>query len=489
MKNANFNKIGWRFENSYCSLPQALLSHVDRKPVIDPKLVYINKDLCRDLDLNIDKTSADLMAEIFSGNSLPDGAASIAQAYAGHQFGYFTFLGDGRALLIGEHKNKRNQKFDVQLKGSGKTPYSRNGDGKAALGPVLREYIISEAMHSLGVPTTRALAVVKTGEKVFRESELEGAVLTRVASSHIRVGTFEFLAASEDIASLRTLTKYSLKRHFPNKKIIKNCAISLLESVIEKQAELIIEWMRIGFVHGVMNTDNVTISGETIDYGPCAFMDKYNLNAVFSSIDSQGRYSYGNQPTIAHWNLVKFAESLLPIIDDNKKRAIKIAEEQLSKFVKKFNDGWFEMMRKKIGIKEKEKEDKDFIISLLSILQNNSADYTNFFISLSYDHIMGLKVYSTGDFLKWKEKWKNRIKLERGGESDARLIMKKNNPVFIPRNNVVEDVLLSIEKNGDYEPMNKFCNILRHPYEYKKDKNYYMFPSKNMSNYKTFCGT
>ena len=316
--NNTISKVGWRFDNTYSKLPNTMLSKLAPVPVKAPKIVVLNSPLSKELGLDFSNIKDEDLSLIFSGNKLPEGSDTIAQAYAGHQFGHFTMLGDGRAIVIGEHLSKNNQRFDIQFKGSGRTPFSRNGDGRAALGPMLREYIISEAMHSLNIPTTRSLAVVKTGETVMRETPLIGAILTRVAKSHIRVGTFQYAVTSKDKNDLKALFDYTMNRHYPSLKKSNNPAIALLNTVIEKQTKLIVDWIRVGFIHGVMNTDNMTISGETIDYGPCAFMDYYDPETVFSSIDYQGRYAFFNQPGIAKWNLARFAESLIPLIDDNK---------------------------------------------------------------------------------------------------------------------------------------------------------------------------
>ena len=326
------SKIGWHFDNSYSKLPNTMLSKLSPVPVKAPKLAILNHSLSKELGLNFSNTSDENLASMFAGNLLPEGSDTIAQAYAGHQFGYFTMLGDGRAIVIGEHISKNNKRFDIQFKGSGKTPFSRNGDGRAALGPMLREYIISEAMHGLNIPTTRSLAVVKTGEDVIRETPLPGAILTRVAASHIRVGTFQYMTATEDEKNLKTLADYTIDRHYPNIKNSNTTALDLLKIVIEKQTKLVTDWMRVGFIHGVMNTDNMTISGETIDYGPCAFMDVYDPETVFSSIDQHGRYAYFNQPGITKWNLARFAETLIPLINDNKDKAIEIATETINSF-------------------------------------------------------------------------------------------------------------------------------------------------------------
>ena len=355
-------KIGWKFDNTYSNLSESMLSKLNPTPVKTPELVLFNHNLSKEIDLDFSQIDNKELALIFSGNQLPEGSESIAQAYAGHQFGHFTILGDGRALTIGEHLDRNKNRYDIQFKGSGQTPYSRNADGRAALGPMLREYIISEAMHNLGVPTTRSLAVIKTGEDVVRESILEGAILTRIASSHIRVGTFQYALISKNKNDLKTLFDYTLKRHYPNIKKSGSSAVDLLKVVLEKQINLICNWMRIGFIHGVMNTDNMTISGETIDYGPCAFMDKYDPGTVFSSIDHQGRYAYFNQPRIALWNLERFAESLLALINDDSKVAIKIANEVLKEFPEKYKKKWLEMMKKKLGLVGDDHNDEQLII-------------------------------------------------------------------------------------------------------------------------------
>ena len=344
---SEISKIGWHFDNSYARLPETMLSRLAPIPVQKPKLIILNHALSKDLGLDFSTLTDEHIASMFAGNLLPQGSEPIAQAYAGHQFGHFTMLGDGRAIVMGEHLTPGNKRIDIQFKGSGRTPYARGADGRAALGPMLREYIISEAMHALGIPSTRSLAVVTTGENVIRETPLPGAILTRVAASHIRVGTFQYIAMGGDVQILEDLVHYAIDRHYPNLKGIKNPAQGLLKAVIEKQAELITNWMRVGFIHGVMNTDNMTISGETIDYGPCAFMDTYNPATVFSSIDHNGRYAYANQPAIAHWNLARFAETLLPLIHDKQDKAIKIAEEIINSFSSVYKKHWLAMMRKK----------------------------------------------------------------------------------------------------------------------------------------------
>ena len=342
--------IGWHFDNSYYKLPKSFREEIDPVPVKKPELIVLNENLAKNVSLDFSNLNKDEISHILSGNDLPKGSNSIAQAYAGHQFGHFTMLGDGRAVLIGEHISKSNERFDIQFKGSGKTSFSRSGDGRAALGPMLREYIISEALHFLDIPTTRSLAVVKTGEEVFREEVLIGAILTRIASSHIRVGTFQYIAARQKKDELEILVDYVIDRHYPNIKDEKNKALELLKVLMEKQISLVINWMRVGFIHGVMNTDNMSVSGESIDFGPCAFMDTYNSNTVFSSIDQFGRYSFSNQPKITKWNIARFAECLLPLIDENENKAIELATEVIDKFENKYQRKWLNMMRDKLGM-------------------------------------------------------------------------------------------------------------------------------------------
>jgi uncharacterized protein YdiU (UPF0061 family) len=373
--------IGWHFDNTYSKLSKTFREEIKPTPVHDPNLVILNKQLAKDLNLDFSKIDNKNLAKLFSGNILPNGTNTIAQAYAGHQFGHFTMLGDGRAVLLGEHLvNKK--RFDIQFKGSGRTSFSRTGDGRAALGPMLREYIISEAIHALGIPTTRSLAVVSTGEKVIRENLLPGAILTRVASSHIRVGTFQYVAAKQNIDDLHTLVDYTINRHYPEIKFSKNKALDLLNLVMEKQCKLVVNWMRVGFIHGVMNTDNMAISGETIDYGPCAFMDFYNPKTVFSSIDKLGRYSFSNQPPITKWNLARLAECLIPLIHQNEEAAIKIATETIDNFQNIYENKWLNMMRDKLGLFGKDKNDLKLINDLLHWMELNKVDYTNTFCHL-----------------------------------------------------------------------------------------------------------
>ncbi len=479
--------IGWHFDNTYSKLSNTFKENIKPTPVHDPELVILNEELASTLNLNFSKTDKKKLAEIFSGNSIPEETNTIAQAYAGHQFGHFTMLGDGRAVLLGEHLVNNENRFDIQFKGSGRTSFSRGGDGRAALGPMLREYIISEAIHSLNIPTTRSLAVVKTGEKVVRENLLQGAILTRVASSHVRVGTFQYIAATQNIENLNTLVDYTINRHYPEIKNSKSKALDFLNLVMEKQCQLVINWMRVGFIHGVMNTDNMAISGETIDYGPCAFMNNYDPKTVFSSIDKFGRYAFSNQPPITKWNLARFAECLIPLIDKNEDNAIKLATDLIDNFQNIYEDKWLNMIRDKLGLFGEDKNDKNLINELFDWMEKNKVDYTNTFCHLM--NINSDEVYKNKDFINWKNKWKKRSKLNNPTKEKQIELMKKNNPVVIPRNHKVEEALDEADK-GNLDKMNKLLNVLRYPYS--NNGNLYEFqklPPASEKNYKTFCGT
>ena len=481
--------IGWRFDNTYSKLPDPFISNTSPIPVKSPELIILNDNLAKQLGLNFSLISKKDLSNLFSGNSLPEGSKSIAQAYAGHQFGHFTMLGDGRAVLMGEHISKNNERFDIQFKGSGQTPFSRNGDGRAALGPMLREYIISEAMHSLNIPTTRSLAVVKTGEDVVRENILQGAILTRVASSHLRVGTFQYVAMRNNESELRTLVDYTINRHYPNIKKSKNKALDLLKVLIELQIDLVVNWMRVGFIHGVMNTDNMSISGETIDYGPCAFMDTYDPQTVFSSIDELGRYAYFNQPSITKWNLARFAECLIPLIDPKKDKAIEIATETINSFDKSYETKWINMMRDKLGLFGQDQKDQVLIIDLLTWMHKNKADYTNTFCFLMDENFQHNKIYDDENFLTWKERWKERLKLNNNTPEKYLNLMKSVNPLVIPRNHKVEEVLKSAN-NNDLSPLKNLIKVLEKPYEKTKENIDYQSPAPvSDKKYKTFCGT
>ena len=480
--------IGWCFDNTYFKLPKAFKEDIKPIPVNNPELVLFNKELAEGLDLNFSNFNNQKLSELFSGNSLPEGSNSIAQAYAGHQFGHFTMLGDGRAVLIGEHLSKDNKRYDIQFKGSGKTTFSRNGDGRAALGPMLREYIISEAMNGLRIPTTRSLAVTKTGEEVVRETLIPGAVLTRVASSHIRVGTFQYISAREKKDELEVLLNYVIDRHYPNIKNSRNKAIDLLTTVVEKQINLVVDWMRVGFIHGVMNTDNMSISGETIDYGPCAFMDTYDPKTVFSSIDQMGRYAYCNQPIITKWNLSRFAECLIPLIDKDQEKAIQLATEIINSFEKKYEEKWLNMMRDKLGLFGTDEKDKFLILDLLTWMHQKKVDYTNTFCHLMNEKIKEDKNYEDEDFQRWKKRWNERLKTNNNTPEKYLKLMKSVNPLIIPRNHKVEEALETAEK-GDFNSVNQLIEILKEPYSQQKNILDYQIPSDFNENYQTFCGT
>ena len=482
--------IGWNFKNTYVNFPDTILTHISPVAVKDPSIVILNEELSKELGLDFTNISEDSITNMFCGNVLPDGANPIAQAYAGHQFGHFTNLGDGRAIILGEHVTPNNDQVDIQYKGSGQTPYSRGADGRAALGPMLREYIISESMYGLGIPTTRSLAVTKTGESVFRESPLPGAILTRVAKSHIRVGTFQYLAARGDLRTLEDLVTYSINRHYPLLKNETNLALALLNAVIEQQIKLIVHWMRVGFVHGVMNTDNMTISGETIDYGPCAFMDQYDERTCFSSIDLQGRYSFGNQPRIAQWNLARFAETLIPLINKDEKKSIKIAEESINSFKKIYEQKWFEMMKSKLGIFDEEEKDLLLIQNLLKWMETHKADYTNTFCCLMSQKIGNLEIYEDTNFVNWKSEWEDRLKRSERSQDEIINMMRSVNPIIIPRNHKVEEILSDAETKDDYSSLKKLLKFVKFPYSFQEGINDFQAPSEaSYKEYKTYCGT
>ena len=485
---SGINSINWNFDNSYSKLPESFKEDIKPVKVKKPELILLNENLAKEIDLNFSNINKTELSALFSGNLLPNDSNAIAQAYAGHQFGHFTMLGDGRAILIGEHLSKKKIRYDIQFKGSGKTTFSRNGDGRAALGPMLREYIISESMHNLNIPTTRSLAVTKTGEDIVREENLSGAILTRVASSHVRVGTFQYIAARNDKDELKILLDYVIKRHFPIIEESKDKAIKFLKNVLQKQVELVVNWMRVGFIHGVMNTDNMSISGETIDYGPCAFMDVYDPKKVFSSIDKLGRYAYCNQPVITKWNLSRLAESLIPLIDKDQNKAIELATEVINSFEKIYEEKWLSMMRDKLGLFGKEEKDKFLILDLLTWMHQNKADYTNTFCHLMEFKIKEENIYNNLNFKNWEKRLKERQLKNNTSYNKSLELMKKNNPLIIPRNHRVEEILKSAE-NGDLTPFIKFLNVLIEPYNEHKNLTYYQSLIGYKENYQTFCGT
>jgi len=486
----SFSNIGWQFDNSYARLPDLMMSRVKPVKVQSPKLIILNHKLSKELGLNFRSLNDGDIASLFSGNTLPRGSESIAQAYAGHQFGHFTMLGDGRAHVLGEHLTPNNKRFDIQFKGSGLTPYSRGGDGKAVLGPMLREYIISESMHALNISTTRSLAVVTTGEEIMRETSLPGAILTRVASSHIRVGTFQYVAMKNEIGTLKNLVNYTINRHYPELIKKNNQAIELLKAVIDTQINLVVDWMRVGFIHGVMNTDNMAISGETIDYGPCAFMDNYDPRTVFSSIDLQGRYCFINQSLTAHWNVSRFAETLIPLFDNNEKKAITIGEEIINSFNEKFQSKWLSMMRKKLGLFREDNNDEKLVNNLLSLMHQNNADYTNTFCDLMNEKLPNNSFYQHHKFVDWFNEWKSRQSQNKMPKELSLNLMRSENPYVIPRNHKVEEVLTEASESRNLEPMKKLLKELNSPYNYRDDVNEYkMAPKSTNIQYQTFCGT
>jgi len=482
-------KSGFQLESTYAELPGVFFSKLSPSPVSQPELLIFNEKLADVIGLDLSGMSGEERTKLLSGNFVPDGTAPLAQAYAGHQFGNFTMLGDGRALLLGEHLTPSGQRLDLQFKGSGRTPYSRGGDGRAALGPMLREYVISEAMHALGIPTTRSLAVVATGETVHRENELPGAILTRIAGSHLRVGTFEFASMHEDKAITQSLLDYLIERHFSEIKEKENQALALLEATVEQQADLITHWMRVGFIHGVMNTDNMALSGETIDYGPCAFMDAFAPDTVFSSIDHKGRYAYVNQPYIAQWNLARLAESLLPLIHEESQEAIAMAEDSLNGFEQVYKAKWLSMMGTKLGFAEVSEDDEKLITELLDWMHENSTDFTNTFRDLSKgDHPAG-ELYATENFQAWHTRWQERLRDEVQDLESSLALMRSVNPVVIPRNHKVEETLQAGEE-GDLKPFHELLKALEKPYEDGEHLKPYQPPPKPEEKVlQTFCGT
>jgi serine/tyrosine/threonine adenylyltransferase len=486
------------FSNSYARLPEHFFARLSPRPVAKPSLIKFNESLASELGVDTRGLGADELAAIFAGNVILPGAEPIATAYAAHQFGNFVpRLGDGRAILLGEVVNRRGERRDIQLKGAGRTPFSRRGDGRAALGPVLREYLISEAMHALGIPTTRALAAVSTGETVFRDRPLPGAVLTRVASSHIRIGTFQYFAARGDVEAIERLASYAIDRHFSEARDSERAFLTLLQLVAERQASLIARWTHVGFIHGVMNTDNMALSGENIDFGPCAFMDSYDPATVFSAIDELGRYAYGNQPTIAQWNLARFAETLLPLLDPNPERAVELASEAISAFTSRFQERWLTGMRNKLGLFTDEEGDLELAHALLRAMHENAADFTLTFRRLC-DAAAGQNADANVRALfanpaacdTWVARWRSRLAAEEL-EPDARArAMRSVNPAFIPRNHRVEQALDAAIEYGDFSPFAELLTVLSRPYE---DQAAFADcanpPSTDERVLRTFCGT
>lgn len=561
-KGSSGASAGWNFDHSYARLPEVFYSSLPPVPVVQPKAVLLNDELAKELGLDTEWLHSTEAAAAFAGNELPEGANPIAQAYAGHQFGNFNRLGDGRAVLLGEHLTPSGERVDIQLKGSGRTPFSRGGDGRAALGPMLREYIISEAMYALGIPTTRSLAVATTGEHIRRETPLPGAVLTRVAASHLRVGTFQYALQWGGVDALRSLADYAIARHYPEideaaeaesgeqkptvptpeipavqdgsdtgeTSELADQATSLstgertryarfLRGVVERQAELVANWMLVGFIHGVMNTDNMTISGESIDYGPCAFMDAYDPSTVFSSIDTGGRYAYGNQPYITLWNLSRLAETLIPLLDEDADRGMEIAEQTLAGFERLYLNIWFDGMRAKLGLSNREEEDEKLIADLLDLMKAFRADYTNTFVGLTFDAPTeaggadgadavaqasadaggGFRptafpgadaLLASGEYRVWRERWRERLGRQADSPDEVRERMRAHNPAVVPRNHRVEEALAAAAQSGDYGPLHRLLAVLARPYDHSADQaEYAQLPPEADNGYRTFCGT
>ena len=523
---------GWRLESTYARLPQVFFSEVTPTPVAAPRLAILNTALANRLGLDPDRLASEAGVEILAGNRLPEGSVPLAQAYAGHQFGHFTRLGDGRAVLLGEHIAPDGLRFDIQLKGSGRTPYSRDGDGRAALGPMLREYLVSEAMAGLGIPTTRSLAVVTTGETIWRDQPLAGAVLTRVASSHLRVGTFEHAAALGNLADLRALADYAIERHFPGVAAARDPYLAFLAAVLRRQARLAAQWQGVGFIHGVLNTDNLSISGETIDYGPCAFMDAYDPATVFSSIDLQGRYAYGNQPRMVSWNLARFAETLLPLLDPDPDKALLRAQAVLNTFAEYYQAAWLQVMRDKLGLRTQEETadggttttirlrgaepvwtdervhdpeslpltdpdqegDVALVKELLDLMKAHQRDWTNTFVDLSFARTDDLDdpFYGSEAFIAWHNDYQMRLSLQEESPESILSRMRSANPAVIARNHRVEEALAAAVKRGDLAPYFRLLGAIAIPYAHVPGQADFSSPGNPAGpdgRYRTFCGT
>jgi len=485
------------FDTTYLQLPARFYTKLPPTPVANPGPIRVNRQLAELLGIDADWLTSPVGTEVLAGNRLAEGSEPIATVYAGHQFGGWSpQLGDGRAILLGEVVGRDGVRYDVQLKGSGRTPYSRGGDGRAPLGPVLREYIVSEAMAAFGVPTTRSLAAVTTGEAVYRERPEPGAVLTRVAQSHIRIGTFQFFLSRQDLEGLRLLTDYVIERHYPDAAEAENPALALYESVIEGQASLLAQWQLLGFIHGVMNTDNMLLSGETIDYGPCAFMDNYHPETVYSSIDHQGRYAYRNQPGIAQWNLACLAQTLLPLIDEDPERARERAQESLDEYPGLYQAAYRSGMARKLGLRELEPEDDDLAIDLLELMKNENVDFTLAFRRLAdlaqaenSPNVAELFDFPPA-FADWLERWGQLIAEDAVDPADRQAEMYRANPVFIPRNHLVAEAIDSAVKEGDFGPFNTLVDLLEQQRDYDPALAKYATPPRpEQVVSKTFCGT
>lgn len=480
---------GIHIENTYVSLNENMYSIVNKRNNTKEELVLLNYALAEELGISSTFLKSEDGVNFLTGNTDSYGPL-YAQAYAGHQFGHFTVLGDGRAMLLGEHVTKEGKRVDLQLKGSGRTPYSRGGDGKATLYSMLREYLISESIHFLGIPTTRSLAVTNTNEKIKRQKIESGGLLCRVASSHIRVGTFEYAKANGGIEAVKELADYTINRHYSELNESANKYENFLHEVIKRQASLVAKWQSIGFVHGVLNTDNVSISGETIDYGPCAFMDIYKKSTVFSSIDTNGRYSYQNQPYITSWNLARFAETMLELYSDSEEESVEIANNQLKKYGDYFKSYNLEYMANKLGIQNPTEEDDALIEELLSIMEKSKADFTNTFRLLTINAFTELPFYNTKEWTVWFQKWTRALGYRRMSLANRTSLMKKSNPVIIPRNHIVEEALTTAANDNDYTLFNTLLEKMKNPYGYNVlHKEELLNPSDNHDDYMTYCGT
>ena len=486
------------FKNSYFELGSSFYQAIGPVPVRKPELIISNHELNEDLGLAGTPLDTSGAVSVFAGNQIPAGAAPLAMAYSGHQFGHFNpNLGDGRAILLGQITSPDDRLYDIHMKGTGQTAFSRNGDGRAALGPVLREYLVSEAMAKLGAPTTRALAAVSTGEEVIRERKLPGAIITRVASSFVRIGTFQHFHARGEKAGLKRLADYMIETHYQHLEQAENAYLGLLDAVIFGQAELIAKWMHLGFIHGVMNTDNMSVTCETIDYGPCAFMDHFAYDRVFSSIDHHGRYAYNNQPNVGLWNLTRFAECLLHLIDEDTERAVEIAKDRLEGFIRAFQQHWLTGMRAKIGFKTESERDKVLIEDLLTLMANQHVDYTQTFYQLSLlgreatddDAILALFDHADS-FVQWLDQWRERLQQEGSDDQERKTSMRRVNPIYIPRNHLIEAAIRAAEDNGDFSVFHDLHEILRQPYDYQSGRDTYMQPPQpHEIVHQTFCGT
>lgn len=481
-------RIFWNLQNTYATLPESLYQLQSPIPVNIPKGLLWNNALANQLGLTKDEKAPKHWELYFSGNKIAEASTPLAQAYAGHQFGHFNRLGDGRAILLGEQISASGELFDLQLKGSGPTPFSRRGDGRATLKSMLREYIMSEAMFGLGIPTTRSLAVVASGESVIREQVQPGAVLTRVAKSHIRVGTFEYIHQFEDKEVLKTLFDYTVKRHFPECLAAEQPVLCFFEKVMEQQIDLVVHWMRVGFIHGVMNTDNVSISGETIDYGPCAFMNRYDPNTVYSSIDRNGRYAFGQQAPIAQWNLMCLAETLLPLVHENIDIAVEMITPLLQAFPNRYEQAWKTMMAHKIGLQQNETS-HELILELLKWMNAHKADYTNTFLQLMHSNEINEMIYDEKAFLSWRKKWETALAQQEGGFEKAYTLMQRSNPCYIPRNSLVEKALDDFQNLNDRTQFDALLEVLKHPYQLQEGTTFLMQATEDESTYQTFCGT